>query len=320
MSFRWLFGALSPAGSSGRLSVMIFHRVLPVGDPLFPGEVDARRFEALIARLKDWFNVIPLAEALAALEVNRLPSRPLAITFDDGYADNCTVALPILQRHRVSATFFIAAGFIDGGRMWNDTVIEAIRRWSTPEMDLGELGLGTHRVGTVADRRAAIDHILPRLKYLPSTERDAATAEIGRRCGAVLPDDLMLSSAQLQVMGAAGMTFGAHTLTHPILATLPDAAARREIVEGRNRLEALVGDRIRYFAYPNGRPGKDYLGTHVAMVRELGFDAAFSTAWGVSTKRSDRFQLPRFTPWDDGGIRYGVRMAQNLRRSSFATT
>lgn len=319
MTLRWLFGALSPAGSNGRLSVMIFHRVLPQPDLLFPGAIDAPRFDALIDRLKHWFNIISLSDGIAAFRLGRFPSRPLVITFDDGYADNRTVALPILQRHRVPASFFVACGFLDGGRMWNDTVIEAVRRWRTQVLDLSDLGLGTHPVASPGERHLALGQILPRLKYSPQPEREAAAVEIARRCGTALPDDLMLTSRQLLDLHEAGMTIGAHTVTHPILATLSDEIAMREIAESRRRLEALLRNQVRYFAYPNGRPGKDYKAVHVAMVRDLGFEAAVSTAWGACAPGADPYQIPRFTPWDAGGVRYGLRMARNLTRRSYAT-
>jgi peptidoglycan/xylan/chitin deacetylase (PgdA/CDA1 family) len=88
------FGALSPGGPRARLSVLIFHRVLPRPDPLFPGEPDAARFDWQLRLLKRWFDILPLPDAVHALREGRLPARALAITFDDGYADNCTVALP----------------------------------------------------------------------------------------------------------------------------------------------------------------------------------------------------------------------------------
>ena len=319
MTLRWIFGLLSPAGSRGRLSVLIFHRVLPQPDPLFPGEMDAPRFDALIGQLKRWFNVISLSEGVAGVREGRLPARPLVITFDDGYADNRTTALPILQRHDVVASFFLSTGFLDGGRMWNDTVIEAVRRWPSDVLDLADLGLGKHTIGSPDERRLAIGQILPRLKYSPQADRESAAVAIARRCGAALPDDLMLTSRQVLDLHKAGMTIGAHTVTHPILAMLADDVAKREIAESRARLEALVGDRVRFFAYPNGKPGKDYAAAHVAMVRDLGFEAAVSTAWGACAPGGDLFQIPRFTPWDAGGVRYGLRMARNLARRSYAT-
>jgi len=125
---RTAFTLASPAGQRAGLSILVFHRVLPEPDPLFPNEVDAQRFDALLGWVKDWFSVLPLEEAVERLQRNRLPERAAAITFDDGYADNYAVALPILQRQGLSAMFFIATGFLNGGRMFNDTAIETVRR------------------------------------------------------------------------------------------------------------------------------------------------------------------------------------------------
>ena len=119
---------LSPAGRRARLSVLIFHRVHAQRDLLFPDEPDAARFAALLDHLKTWCNVLPLTEAVRLLRSDALPARSLCITFDDGYADNRTVALPALRAAGLTATFFVTTGYLDGGRMWNDTVIESVRR------------------------------------------------------------------------------------------------------------------------------------------------------------------------------------------------
>lgn len=107
----------------------------------------------------------------------------------------------------------------------------------------------------------------------------------------------------------------AATVNHPILARLADDQARHEIATGRDELEALLDTRIALFAYPNGKPGVDYLPVHATMVRELGFDAAVSTAWGAATARSPRFEIPRFTPWDATPARFGMRLVRNLLTS-----
>src|SRR5215471_2886283 len=90
-------GFLAPPGPNARLTVMIFHRVVPQWDPLRPWEPDAEQFRTKMCWVAEWFNVLPLNEAVARLEARTLPSRPLAITFDDGYTDNLTVAGPILK-------------------------------------------------------------------------------------------------------------------------------------------------------------------------------------------------------------------------------
>lgn len=314
-----LFSLLSPAGEGARLSVLIFHRVLEQADPLFPDEVDAARFDALCGWLARWFHVLPLQSAVQCLEEGRLPSRALCITFDDGYADNATVALPILRRHGLHATFFVASGFLDGGRMWNDTVIEAIRHSPLPRLSLeGSVAatLGSLPLEDVSMRRAAIDAVLRATKYLAPDERLRWVDSIAERSQAVLPKDLMMHSGQVRLLHQAGMTIGAHTVHHPILARLPSDQARAEIRDGRRALEDIIGAPVRLFAYPNGKPGSDYLPDNVAMVRELGFDAAVSTAWGAARRGADRFQLPRFTPWDRSKLRFAYRMAENLRRAA----
>lgn len=305
---RALLSVVSPGGTRG-LSVLVYHRVLPHMDPLFPSIVDAGRFALQLELLRRCFHVLPLPEALARLRNGSLPPRAASITFDDGYADNEAVALPLLQQHGLHATFFIASGFLDGGRMWNDTVIEALRLTPLKGFDCGFLGLGLVPVATPGEKRGAVDALLGALKYRPVHERAELVARIAGESRAKLPDNLMMSSAQVRSLHAAGMEIGAHTVNHPILATLPAPAARSEIARGRAALEAITGAKVGLFAYPNGKPGQDYLPEHVGMVRALGFDGAVSTAWGAG---DDAFQLPRFTPWDRSPLRFALRLAHNL--------
>jgi peptidoglycan/xylan/chitin deacetylase (PgdA/CDA1 family) len=317
---RQLIHLLSPGGQRARLSVLIFHRVHAERDPLFPGELDAARFAALLDRLKSWCNVLPLTEAVRRLRSDTLPARSLCITFDDGYADNCMVALPALRGARLPATFFVTTGYLDGGRMWNDTVIESVRRARGTTLDLSDLGLGAHPLESAEARRAAILALLREIKYRPRDERESIVAKVADRAEAVLPDDLMLTRKQVRELRAAGMTVGAHTVTHPILAREPDDRARWEIQEGKRALEALLGEAVTVFAYPNGKPGDDYAARHVAMAREAGFDAAVTTAWGAASRTTDPFEIPRFTPWGRTALRFGIRLAQNLRRTAHAAT
>ena len=102
------------------------------------------------------------------------------------------------------------------------------------------------------------------------------------------------------------------TVTHPILARLPDDEARAEIRDSRNALESILDERVGLFAYPNGRPGAV---TCAAMVREAGFDAALTTEPGAASMATDRMELPRFTPWERDRLRFGVRLATNLGRA-----
>jgi peptidoglycan/xylan/chitin deacetylase (PgdA/CDA1 family) len=311
-------GGFASSRGARSLLVLIYHRVLPQRDPLLPDEPDAAGFTAQLDLIGGLFNVLPLAEAVRKLRAGQLPARAVCITFDDGYANNCDVALPILKVRGIPATVFVAPGFLGGGRMFNDTVIEAVRR-APSEIDLTREGLGRHVLDDDDARLRAIAAILPVLKYLPQSERLQRAAAIAERVGAELPGDLMMTEEQVCRLHREGVAIGAHTLNHPILANVDDATARREIVESKARLEHMIGAPVTTFAYPNGGPAKDYTPRDVALAREAGFEVAVSTAWGAATPSSDPLQIPRIAPWDRTALRFGIRMVR-AHRERQATT
>ena len=312
---RSLFSLLSPKGAQARLSILIFHRVLSEPDPLLPGEPDAASFDRLCAWVAEWFQVLSLDDAVACLKRGDLPARAMVITFDDGYADNHEVAMPILQRHGLVATFYVATGFLDGGRMWNDTVIESVRACQLPALDVAHLGingLAKLPLGDDAQRRAAIRALLGSLKYRPVDERLQLVHQVVEAVAAPLPGGVMMRSDQVKALRQAGMTVGAHTVSHPILLKLTAEQARREIDQSRQHLEAILGEPVRHFAYPNGVPGRDLSDATAKLVRDMGFDSAVTTAWGAARMGADSLQLPRFTPWDRSRWKFGARLARNL--------
>ena len=294
------------------LTILIFHRVLAVPDPLRPGEPDVAGFDRFMGFIARHFDVLPLRDAAARLKQGRLPRRACCISFDDGYADNLTIALPILEKYRLPATVFIATGYLDGGRMFNDAVIDAIAATGHPRLDLTGIGLGEHALAGFEARRAAIAAILEQLKYRPPEQRRENVARLLELAdGGPLPTDIMLTAAQVKALSQRGIEIGGHTVNHPILASVEDDVARQEITAGKQRLETITGKPVLTFAYPNGRPHRDYAARHVAMVRELGFELAVSTAHGVGNPESDVFQLPRFTPWGATNLRRSAQMLRN---------
>lgn len=297
---------------SSRLSVLIFHRVLAQRDPLFPNEVDAARFDRMMGLVARAFRVLPLDQAVQKLQQGCLPSPAMAITFDDGYADNHDMALPILQRHGLPAAFFVATGFLDGGRMWNDTIIECVRRCRVSPVALDFLGLPPAACETWEQRHSLIEQVIRVVKYQAPAEREPLLRQLHDACGQpALPDDLMMRSGQVRALRQAGMLVGAHTVHHPILCTLDEATARSEMLASRQRLQALTDDPVDLFAYPNGRAGRDYDERHVQLAREVGFTAAVSTNPGVSVTGDDVLQLKRFTPWHPSPVRWISELTLN---------
>jgi peptidoglycan/xylan/chitin deacetylase (PgdA/CDA1 family) len=312
MMFKPVLSLLSPRGEGARLTVLIFHRVVAQPDALFPGEMHAARFLQVCGWVKGMFNVLPLDSAVAQLKAGTLPARAACMTFDDGYADNFHVALPILRQCGLTATFFIATGFLDGGRMWNDTLIETVRGFKREALNLSAVGLGCHATGTPAEKRTAINTLIEQLKYRPAAHRDALSDHVARMARVRLPDDLMMTSKEVKTLYRAGQQIGAHTVSHPILAGLGTDQARQEIEGSKHCLEQMLGERVSLFAYPNGKPDQDYTKASADLVRRAGFDAAFSTQRGSTGQGDDVYQIRRFTPWDSSRWRFGARLAGNL--------
>ena len=311
MSWRLLSKLGSPGRQRGNLTVLFFHRVFAEADLLMPGEPTARSFDTTLGWLQTQFQLLPLDEAVRRIAEGTLPPAAAAISFDDGYRDNHEVAAPLLRRRGIPATFFIASRFLDGGLMWNDGVAEAVRHTTQPELKVPDWGLPALPLGSWPERSQAVGTVLQKLKYLPPAERDLAVRAVQAACRTVPPTNLMMSSEQVRDLHRQGFGIGGHTCHHPILTALPDAAAEREISQGRADLQACVDSDIPLFAYPNGRLGKDYDHRHREMARRAGFTAAFTTEPGVCHHGSDPWAMPRFTPWDRKEIGFRFRLARN---------
>lgn len=304
---------LSPGGRRGNLSVLFFHRVVAAHDPLSPDEPTCAEFERLLGWLQRQFTVISLSEGIARLASGDLPPAAAAITFDDGYLDNLSLAAPILQRHNLPATLFVATDYIDGGIMFNDSVLEAIRLTTLSRLDLSALDLPVLDLDGWAQRRSAASQILRAIKHQEPARRMETANRIVALCGVQVPRDLMMTRQDLLEFARQGFEIGAHTHTHPILTKLSDEEACADIQRGRAWLEDCLDRRVGLFAYPNGKYGQDFDIRHRDMARACGFDAAFSTEPGVCTTAADRWALPRFTPWDRSPGRFALRMLANCR-------
>jgi peptidoglycan/xylan/chitin deacetylase (PgdA/CDA1 family) len=310
-ALRFFGNCFARSGHRAHLTVLIYHRVLLQADPMRPHEVDAETFAWQMGILSEHFNILPLHDAAIRLQAGSLPSRAACITFDDGYVDNLQIALPILQKHRLHATFFIATGFLEGGRMWNDSVIDALRQAPGPALNLSRLGLGNYHIRTLEERRRTARALISAFKYLPPKERERHAQAVVDVSSVSLPQDLMMQSGQVRALHRAGMAIGAHTVNHPVLTRLRTVEVQSEIADSKRQLETIIGEPVTLFAYPNGKPQLDYNAEHVGIVQALGFSAAVCTAWGTGTINTDVYQIPRFLPWDKTPLRFVMRLYQN---------
>lgn len=275
--------------------VLNYHRVGSPGDSLFDHHLwsaSAEDFDRQVAFLAENFDVISLADLEQAL--CQPHGQFMMLTFDDGYRDNFSVAFPILKSHGISATFFITTGFIDRPRIpaW-DEIAWMLRTTSLKTLTANEWLPTSVNLATEGFRR-----LLAVYKSLGTELTEVylgflADALSTGRCPTSLASDQWMTWDMLREMRAGGMTFGGHTVTHPILANATADQQDWEIGECRQRLITEVGQSIDAFSYPNGKQG-DFNEFTRAALRHHGYRWAFNFSGGYChAGQTDHFALPR---------------------------
>jgi peptidoglycan/xylan/chitin deacetylase (PgdA/CDA1 family) len=278
--------------------ILCLHRVVSEDDPFFPG-IRHDRFAAEVAYLARHHLVLPLDEIIeATLNGRALPRGAVAITFDDGFADNFHLAYPILRRHQLPATIFLVAESVERERLpWPERVVYLLQRTQRTKL---QIGLPEPRVFSLRSQREKLEALAVLLTLLKTCEtvmRRRAVEELEAGL-AVGPDQgMMLTWEQCRRMARLGIRFGAHTLTHPILPRTEAAEVKHEIAESKALIEARMGCPVRYFAYPND----EYCPAAVDAVEAAGFEAAVAGARQVGHAPADRFAIGR-TRWEPGPV------------------
>lgn len=297
-----------------RLTILTYHRIMLDRDFMRAGEPTVTQFEWQMQLLQRYFTPLSLTESLSLMEYGELPERAVCVTFDDGYADNEELALPVLKRLGIPATVFVTTGYLNGGRMWNDTIIETLRIVRDKTIDLTEVGLDSYEITQQSDRPKIAAMIIKQVKHWTPEQRARAVAAVeSLDKNGELPTNLMMTDAQVRNLSDNGVDIGAHTQTHPILSTLDLEQAKKEIFDAKVELESMIGKPVAHFAYPNGRPEIDYQIEHRDLAEVADYNCAVSTQWGVASLLSDRWQLPRFTPWDKTPLKFLIRLLLNFR-------
>jgi peptidoglycan/xylan/chitin deacetylase (PgdA/CDA1 family) len=279
--------------------VLTYHRVNDDGDPFSPA-VPTRVFERHMAYVARTCVVLTIEELVERMGQGRVPRNALAITFDDGYRDTLTHAAPVLARHGLPATVFLATGFIGTAEVpWVERLARAFKltRSSTLTLPSGErLDCGSDEAGRVA----ALARATAELKKLADED---LRRHVDQMLGTLVVTDqkcfkdLMLTWDDVHALMGLGFTIGAHTVNHPILSRVSAERAWAEIVGSRTMIESACGLSPRAFAYPNGRP-EDYTDRVIRSVREAGFTCAVTTRFGVNTRNTSPWELHRGGPWE----------------------
>lgn len=284
-----------------RLAILTYHGVSESSADLgvLAGlHVPLEDFEAQLGYLAARHPVLPLGDALIRLcGGGALPRGAVAITFDDGYRNNYTAAFPALKRHGLPATIFLSAGLVGTTRMlWHDRVAHALRNSSRESVHLGDRRWS---IGSPEDLRRTFAELTTALKHLPEIEMLEALEALEEQAGFAEPpgpavaDCELMDWSEARAMRDSGLvTFGSHTVTHPILSQLTPGRLREELVESRRRIEKELGTPCPILAYPNGK-SDDITDDVVRTARDAGYTHALTTEIGRAGAGCDPMRIPR---------------------------
>jgi peptidoglycan/xylan/chitin deacetylase (PgdA/CDA1 family) len=284
--------------------VLRYHAVAPDHAPLpvyASPDITIPRglFAAQMRFLARAYTPVPLAVIVEAINTGAAPpAGTVAVTLDDGYADNYHQAFPVLRALRFPATVYVVTETLDqSSPLWMSELRAAVM--TSPVQSLRvEIG-GGHQfaLGSSDERQATVKELTNVLVPVdPSLRRRILAtlrSELGSNGGADL-SNTMLSVGQVREMHENGVTIGAHTQTHSNMTLLSADHVRAEIAGSRERLEELLGAPVRDFAYPNTGGRYPHFNPAVAaIVRELGFRSAVTSRPGVVAAGTDPFMVPR---------------------------
>lgn len=312
----WAARRLTRIKKSGLL-ILLYHSIgRPAElDPYL--SVSEKHFAGQLEYLARHYEVMSLAHAVALIERGEsLPKTAAAITFDDGYRDNYDKALPLLERHGCTATFFVSTAPLSDRRpLWPNELFLWFAETRAARLELPAAALhgdrSTFELASARQRKAAFRSVEALLFRVGNAERERLIGEIAERLGVSRAADrpAMLTWAQVKKMAAAGMTIGSHTATHPVLSTLTAEETMKELTASKAALEQELGRPVTLFAYPFGGPA-DFNRETQALVRKAGYTAACSTILGVNESGANRLALKRVGVHDDPPGLFAFRLSR----------
>jgi peptidoglycan/xylan/chitin deacetylase (PgdA/CDA1 family) len=346
----WLRNQVAPP-----VLILMYHRVTELASDPYELTVTPQHFEEQLEVLCKYGRPIPLQRLVSSLsgEVSsrrlpgvealadvcrgeRMPSRSVVLTFDDGYADNLLNARPLLERYEVPATVYVATGSVGGAHefWWDELQRHLLEPGTLPEtivLDLPgepfEWHLGKAATYTENDydahrhwngsqdeipgpRQSLLIALLERLRPLPAADQRRALNQLAEWTGSTTPrpEYRQMTVDELHQLEADGLVeIGAHTMTHPMLAAHPPEVQQEEIMASRAGLEKVLGHPVSNFAYPFGAV-EHYNEDTVAILADGGFASTVTTTPALVQRTSDRYRLPRHVVRDWDGETFAEKL------------
>lgn len=308
---RWL-----QARVLGGAIILGYHRVANVSMDEYEICITPQHFEEHMDVLRKFAQPIGLSKLVQHLKEGSLPAKSVAVTFDDGYADNLYQAKPILEKYQIPATVFVCTGDVGKEFWWDELARLVMSSRQDPRalrLQVGESSFQWDQPNISSDAKSLTDVSLRRkflhslyhyLLLLDVNERENAMNKI-RDWSPLSFDESSYHRAmnytELLKLAEGGLVdLGAHTVTHPMLPRLAIERQKQEIILSKQDLETLLGRQVVGFAYPNGRATDDTR----RIVQEAGFAYACTSLRDMVRPGCDSYELTRFWQEDVDGEKF----------------
>jgi peptidoglycan/xylan/chitin deacetylase (PgdA/CDA1 family) len=286
------------------VAILIYHRVCPKKDEWSLEPLSPESFETQMKYLVQNYEILSLDKLVQITKSGKLlPEKAVVVTLDDGYKDNYLYAYPVFRKYNIPATIFLTTGYIGGSELfWWDKVAYIIENsTSIKKLDLKDLG--SYSLQSEPDRTHVKTIICEKLTKLPDNKKNSVIKNLLNTCQVEIPRDLgkklVLSWEEVKEMDNAGVTFGAHSVNHPILINMPLEQSKNEIVQSKRDIEEKLGKEVTAFSYPNGNFNAEI----VELVRKSGFTCAVSVYPGMPPKlvgpKDSVYYLSRIGTFED---------------------
>jgi peptidoglycan/xylan/chitin deacetylase (PgdA/CDA1 family) len=277
-----------------RFAILCYHRIGTGGVPIYSG-LPGRVFEGQMHFLSKNYRLISLSDLLQEL-ANPVSSEPaVAVTFDDGYRDLFYQAYPVLQKFRVPATVYLTVGAIETGEVaWYDKIFLALQ---LARGDAFEWTFDSPRrmpIGSKSEKLDAAVQIITWMRTLPDTMRREQCAILENHVRVPRADlsDRMLTWEQVRIMRQGGISFGSHTMSHPVVSRLTALELSNELLESKKIMEYRIQDSVADFAYPFGK--SDEISPEAERMLTLGaYRSAATTEPGLNVPGVNPYRLRR---------------------------
>ncbi|MGM0609427.1 MAG: polysaccharide deacetylase family protein [Candidatus Muiribacteriota bacterium] len=291
-----------------KLSILTFHRITEKQQNYFipPMAITSSGFEALIKNISHFYKFVDLKTAADKIKNNEYTGNSVAVSFDDGYKDNYDIAMPVLKKYNIPATFFVPVNQIDNNEpYWWDFLYYIVKNYRERLVSFFEKETKNFSEFQSINRNIHLSEdmycrvLVQQINSMTETDRITFLEKLKNSFGAYDGKRLLMNWNEIKDLKKQNFSIGSHTLSHIPLTDLNEAEVEKEINLSKKILEKRINSPVNGFCYPRGAWNKDI----ESIVKKAGYDYAVTTEYGTNSKKFNLYSMKRKNISDYMGLR-----------------